>query len=83
MGAIVIFAGACLAMYLPIYHLIRARAATHPVDAEHSPFDGVSDRGYDDDDLRGGSGEYAIVEGGSENCTTATKEIERNRTNTT
>lgn len=53
-GAFVIFVGACVAMYVPIYNLIEAKTALH-----------VEERrgGYDAEHLRGASGDYAIVEG--------------------
>lgn len=57
MGAVVILVGACIAMYPPIFHLFQARAA-RAVALDDDP-----SSGYDDDSLRGGNGDYAIVEG--------------------
>lgn len=56
LGAVIIFVGAGVAMFRPMRHLFQAEAAIHGVDAK--PYSG-----YDDDSLRGGSGDYAIVEG--------------------
>ncbi|CAN0282821.1 unnamed protein product, partial [Ectocarpus sp. 8 AP-2014] len=55
LGAAVIFLGACVAIYLPISRLINARATLH---------DDVRSHEYDPVHLRGGSGDYAIVEAG-------------------
>lgn len=52
-GAVVILVGALVAMSLPILHLVQARRG---LDIENK-------HGYDAEHLRGGSGDYAIVEG--------------------
>lgn len=57
LGAVVILVGAGVAMFRPLNHLVQARAAAS-LDDDDAPYSG-----YDDDSIRGGSGDYAIVEG--------------------
>lgn len=56
LGAGVILLGACVAMFLPISRLIEARSELDDATKSHE---------YEPDHLRGGSGDYAIVEGES------------------
>ena len=52
MGSVVIFFGACVAMFLPIARLVHAR-----FDHRNKPTD------HDPEHLRGQEGDYAVVEG--------------------
>lgn len=55
LGAGVIFLGACASMFLPISRLVEAKAAQNDAARSHE---------YVPEHLRGGNGDYAIVEGG-------------------
>ena len=57
LGAGVIFLGACVAMLPALGRLLEARAGLGDAEIDH---------GYDAGRLRGGKGDYAIVEGEGE-----------------
>lgn len=63
MGAVIISAGALVSMYWPLRHLVTAHANLGNDDDDDGVADDDDSTMWDDDRIRGGTGDYAIVEG--------------------